>query len=46
MENIVLTKVALRYKAVFLDVNRADINLQSETTAPVLALVRRLQENG
>ena len=46
MDNNVLTKVALRYKAVFLDVNRADINLQSEATAPVLALVRRLQENG
>ena len=46
MDNNVLTKVALRYKAVFLDVNRADINLQSEATASVLALVRRLQENG
>ena len=46
MDNNVLTKVALRYKAVFLDVNRADINLQSEATAPVLAFVRRLQENG
>ena len=46
MDNNILTKVALRYKAVFLDVNRADINLQSEATAPVLAFVRRLQENG
>ncbi len=46
MDNNILTKVALRYKAVFLDVNRADINLQSEATAPVLAFVCRLQENG
>ncbi len=46
MNNSLLTKVALRYRAVFLDINRKDINLQSETTAPVVAFVARLKENG
>ncbi len=41
-----LTKVALRYRAVFLDINREDINMQSEATAPVMAFVVRLKENG
>ena len=44
--NKTLTKVALRYRAVFLDINREDINMNSETTAPVMALVARLKENG
>ena len=38
--------VALRYRAVFLDINREDINMQSEQTVPVMAFVRRLKENG
>jgi len=41
-----LTKVALRYRAVFLDINREDINMKSEATAPVMAFVARLKENG
>lgn len=41
-----LTKVALRYRAVFLDINREDINMKSEATVPVLAFVARLKENG
>ena len=41
-----LTKVALRYRAVFLDIHREDINMQSEATVPVMAFVARLKENG
>ena len=41
-----LTKVALRYRAVFLDINREDINMKSEATLPVLAFIARLKENG
>ena len=46
MNNTVLTNVALRYRAVFLDIKREDINMNSEATAPVLAFIRRLKENG
>ena len=46
MNNKALTMVALRYRAVFLDINREDINMLSELTAPVMAFVRRLKENG
>ena len=41
-----LTNVALRYRAVFLDINRKDINMASEASVPVLAFVARLKENG
>lgn len=41
-----LTTVALRYRALYLDIRREDINLNSEATAPVMALVTRLKENG
>ena len=41
-----LTKVALRYRAVFLDINREDINMESEATVPVMAFVSRLKKNG
>ena len=41
-----LTKVALRYRAVFLDIHREDINMQSEATVLVMAFVARLKENG
>ena len=46
MNNKTLTNVALRYRAVFLDINRKDINMASEASAPVLAFVARLKENG
>lgn len=44
--NKTLTKVALRYRAVFLDINREDIDRNSEATVPVMAFVARLKENG
>ena len=46
MNNKTLTNVALRYRAVFLDINRKEINMASETSVPVLAFVARLKENG
>lgn len=46
MNNNTLTNVALRYRAVFLDINREDINMKSEATVPVMAFTRRLKENG
>ncbi len=46
MNNKTLTNVALRYRAVFLDINREDINMRSEASAPVMAFTRRLKENG
>lgn len=44
--NKALTKVALRYRAIYLDINREDINKNSMATAPVMAFVARLKENG
>lgn len=41
-----LTSVALRYRALYLDINREDINKNSEATVPVMAFVARLKENG
>lgn len=46
MNNSHLTKVALRYRAVFLDIHREDINMKSEATVPVMAFIARLKENG
>lgn len=46
MDNKTLTNVALRYRAVFLDINREDINMKSESFAPVIAFTQRLKENG
>ena len=46
MNNKTLTNVALRYRAVFLDISREDINMRSETSVPVMAFTRRLKENG
>ena len=46
MKNNNLTKVALCYRAMFLDINREDINMTSEATVPVMAFVARLKENG
>lgn len=45
MNNKNLTNVALRYRAVFLDINREDINMRSEVSVPVVAFIRRLKEN-
>ena len=44
--NKTLTKIALRYRAVYLDIHRDDINMKSEATKPVTAFVARLKENG
>ena len=41
-----LTQVALRYRAVFLDIRREDVNMQSEASAPVMAFTARLREKG
>ena len=46
MNNKTLTNVALRYRAVFLDINRENINMRSEASVPVMAFTRRLKENG
>ena len=46
MNNKILTRVALRYRAVFLDINREDINMRSEVSVPVMAFTKRLKENG
>lgn len=46
MNNRSLTNVALRYQAIFLNVNRKEIDMKSEATAPVLAFIARLKENG
>jgi hypothetical protein len=39
MNNKSLTNVALRYRAVFLGINREDIDMASEASVPVLAFV-------
>lgn len=46
MMNNILTKIALRYRALYLDICREDINSTSATTVPVMAFVARLKENG
>lgn len=46
MMNNILTKVALRYRALYFDIRREDINNTSATTVPVMAFVARLKENG
>lgn len=46
MNNKTLTNVALRYRALFLDVHLEDINMESETTATVMDFIARLKENG
>ena len=46
MKNNTLTKVALRYRALFLDIRREDINMQSEATLAATAFLARLKENG
>lgn len=44
--NKTLTTIALRYQAIYLDINPADIDMQSTSTIPVLAFIARLRENG
>ena len=46
MNNKILTRVALRYRAVFLDIKREDINMRSEASVPVTAFTKRLKEIG
>ena len=46
MKNQKLTRIALRYRALYLDMNRKDIDMSSEATVPVLAFAARLKENG
>lgn len=46
MDKKTLTNVALRHRAVFLDLNREDINMSSEITVPVAAFIQLLNENG
>lgn len=41
-----LTKVALRYRALFLGIDRENIDITSEVTVPASAFVARLNENG
>lgn len=46
MSNKTLINVALRYRAVFLDINREAIDMKSEASVPVMAFIARLKENG
>ena len=46
MTNKTLVKVALRYRAVYLDIRREDIDMHSEAAVPVVAFLARLKENG
>ena len=46
MNDKFLRKVALRYQAVFLPVERAEIPTVYEPTVPLMAFVKRLKENG
>ncbi len=46
MNNKTLINVALRYRAVFLDINREAINMRSDASVPVMAFIARLKENG
>lgn len=41
-----LQKVALRYKALYLDIKKEDIDMASEITTAVYAFAERLKENG
>lgn len=46
MNNQILTTVALRYRAVFLNIRREDIPMHSESSIPVMGFVARLKETG
>ena len=46
MNNKTLTNVALRYRAVFLDIQHENIPMHAEASVPVMAFVARLKETG
>ena len=46
MDSKTLNLVALRYRALCLNIKREDINMKSEPSVPVMAFVSRLMENG
>lgn len=46
MNKQTLNAVALRYRALHLGINREGIDMISEVSAPVIAFVARLKENG
>lgn len=46
MNNKALQTVALRYRAVYLNINREDVDMTSEPSVPVLAFVAKLRRNG
>lgn len=46
MNDKALVKVALRYKALYLDIRKEDINMSSEITPAVYSLLERLKEYG
>lgn len=46
MNKQTLNAVALRYRALYLGINREGIDMISEVSAPVIAFVARLKENG
>ena len=46
MNNQTMTKVALRYRAVFLDINREAVDMSNEASIPVMAFISRLKESG
>lgn len=46
MDKKILTKVALRYRAVFLDVDRENIDTRRELNQPMLAFIAGLREIG
>lgn len=46
MKNQRLTKIALRYSALYLDINREDIDMSSKMTEPVCAFVAAMHDLG
>ena len=46
MINKQLVRVALRYKAIYLGIERNDIDMSSSVSVPVMAFTERLRENG
>ena len=46
MNRKTLTQVALRYRAIYLDISHEEIDMSSVATIPVVAFIARLNENG
>lgn len=46
MDNIVLQRVALRYRALFLPIEKQNITNKYQPTVPLMAFTARLKENG